>query len=561
MGVGDGEKVGVGDGVTAGVGGGVTVGVGDGAKVAMGEVMVGDGAAFWAHPIANANTIAGNVAQRRGNGLIPPVVCPIVLPPYSTTLKVLCWFLQGEAMTGAGYTITVRAEYPNRPGMLGRVASIIGQTGGDIGSIDIVQAGPTMIRDFTIRVDDEEHARLVVQAISALPQVRVHQVTDRILDLHRGGKITVTNRTPLASRQDLAAIYTPGVARVSRAIARERQLVWEYTIKANAVAIVTDGSAVLGLGNLGAEAALPVMEGKAALFKEFGGIDAWPVCLATQETDEIVRTVELIAPAFGGINLEDISAPRCFQVLERLEASLDIPVFHDDQDGTAVVVLAALRNALKVVGKRLEDLRVVICGAGAAGMACARMLMHAGVREIVAVDHKGIIYEGRKEAMNPYKEWLARHTNPHRLQGPLSKAVEGADFFLGLSVGDILTVEDVKKMAPDPIVFALANPDPEIKPELAEPYVRVMATGRSDYPNQINNALCFPGLFRGALDAHARCINMDMKIAAAEAIAAGVSEDELSPEYIIPSIFRREMHQAVAQAVQEAAIRTGVARL
>jgi len=465
-------------------------------------------------------------------------------------------------MISDGYTITVRAEYPNRPGMLGKVASIIGQAGGDIGAIDIVQAGgSTIVRDITVRVDDEEHARLVVQAVAALPQVRVHQVTDRILDLHRGGKIQVGNRVAVATRQDLAAVYTPGVARVCRAIAREPARVWDYTIKANTVAIVTDGSAVLGLGDLGPEAALPVMEGKAMLFKEFGGVDAWPICLATKDVDELVRAVELLAPAFGGVNLEDIAAPRCFQVLERLEGSLDIPVFHDDQDGTAVVVLAALQNALKVVGKRLQDLRVVVSGAGAAGVACTRMLLQVGVKDVLVVDRAGIIYEGRREAMNPYKEWLAHHTNREGRRGTLSEAMEGADFFLGVSVGGILKVEDVRKMNRDPIVFALANPEPEIRPEEAEPYVRVMATGRSDYPNQINNALCFPGLFRGALDARARCINAEMKLAAAQAIAAAVKEEELSPEYIIPSIFNREMFQAVAQAVQEAAVRTGVARL
>ncbi len=465
-------------------------------------------------------------------------------------------------MISDGYTITVRAEYPNRPGMLGKVASIVGQTGGDIGAIDIVQAGgSTIVRDFTIRVDDEEHARLVVQAIAALPDVRVHQVTDRILDLHRGGKIMVRNRIALATRQDLAAVYTPGVARVCRHIHRHPDSVWDYTVKANAVAIVTDGSAVLGLGNLGPEAALPVMEGKAMLFKEFGGVDAWPICLASQRVDDIVAAVEAIAPAFGGINLEDIAAPRCFAVQERLQETLDIPVFHDDQDGTAVVVLAGLRNALRLVGKRLEDLRVVISGAGAAGYACARLLHSLGVRQMLVVDRAGIIHAGREQEMDPYKRWLAENTNPEGRRGSLSDAMEGADFFLGLSVGNLLTASDLQKMAPDPIVFALANPDPEIRPEEAEPYVRVMATGRSDFPNQINNALCFPGLFRGALDARARTINLEMKLAAAEAIAAAVDESELSEEYIIPSIFKREMFQAVAQAVREAAIRTGVARV
>jgi malate dehydrogenase (oxaloacetate-decarboxylating) len=465
-------------------------------------------------------------------------------------------------MLGSDYTFTVRVEYPNRPGMLGKVASAIGDAGGDITAVDMVQASAqSIVRDFLVRVMDDEHARRVAHELSSLPDVTVHAVVDRVLDLHRGGKVQVQCRLPVATRQDLSIVYTPGVARVSRAIARFPEAVWELTVKGNSVAIVTDGSAILGLGDLGPEAALPVMEGKAMLFKEFGGVDAWPICLATQDVDEIVRTVKLLAPGFGGVNLEDIAAPRCFEIEARLREELDIPVFHDDQDGTAVVVVAALRNALKLVGKSLEELRVVISGAGAAGVACAKLLLSLGVREMLVVDRLGIIYEGRREAMNPMKEWLAQNTNRERRQGSLSDAMEGADFFLGVSSADLLSVEDIKKMNRDPIVFALANPDPEIRPEAAWPHVRIIATGRSDYANQINNALCFPGLFRGALDARAREINLEMKLAAAEAIAAAVDERELTEEYIVPSIFKREMFQAVAQAVKEAAISTGVARV
>jgi malate dehydrogenase (oxaloacetate-decarboxylating) len=355
--------------------------------------------------------------------------------------------------------------------------------------------------------------------------------------------------------------YTPGVARVCMAISRDVSKAHEYTIKANTVAVVSDGTAVLGLGDIGPEGAMPVMEGKAMLFKSFGGVDAFPICLNTKDPEEIISIVKALAPTFGGINLEDISAPRCFEIEDRLKAELDIPVFHDDQHGTAVVVLGALKNALKLTGKRMEDLRVVVLGVGAAGVACSKILMAAGVRQIVGVDRTGTIYQGRTDGMNFMKQWFAENTNPELIKGDIGAACKGADLFLGLSGPGLLNVEHLKSMAKDPIVFAMANPTPEIMPEIAAPYVRIMATGRSDYPNQINNVLCFPGLFRGALDVRATSINEEMKLAAADAIAATISEHELCEDYIIPSVFNPAVGRQVARTVAEAAVRTGVARL
>lgn len=460
----------------------------------------------------------------------------------------------------SGYSITVRALYPNRPGMLGTIASAIGEAGGDMGGIDIVavRAG-TIVRDFTIGVRDDAHAQSIARKLRKLPGVRIRSISDPVLLTHLGGKIEVRNKVTVTTRQDLSTVYTPGVARVCRAIAEDPAAVWNLTIKRSTVAIVTDGTAVLGLGDIGPAAALPVMEGKAMLFKEFGHVDAWPICLATTDPDEIVKTVTAIAPGFGGINLEDISSPRCFEIESRLREQLDIPVFHDDQDGTAVVVVAALQNALRIVGKQLDSVRIVISGCGAAGIACARMLLDHGAKEIVSVDRQGIVYEGRP-GLSGIKQWLAENTNRGKLRGGLSEAIEGADVFIGVSAPDILAVEDVQKMNPDAVVFALANPDPEIRPELAAPYVRIMATGRSDYPNQINNVLCFPGLFRGALDVQATQINSEMKAAAAEAIAGAVSRSALSEEYIVPSVFNRGMFRDVVRAVAAAARRTGVAR-
>ena len=460
----------------------------------------------------------------------------------------------------ATYSFTIRAQYSNKPGMLGMIASAIGEAGGDIGAVDLVRTNrANIVRDITIGARDNEHGRCILDAVRAVKGVTVRSVYDSVFLAHVGGKIEIHNKTALAGRGDLSRVYTPGVARVCLAIKEKPEAAWSLTVKKNTVAVVTDGTAVLGLGDIGPLAALPVMEGKAMLFKEFGGVDAWPICLDTKDVDEIVATVKYIAPAFGGINLEDISAPRCFEVEERLKQDLDIPVFHDDQHGTAVVVLGALLNALKLVKKEMSDLKVVICGVGAAGVACAKIFMSVGVKHIVGCDSTGAIYRGRKAGMNPVKEWFAQNTNPDNVKGTLSDAIDGADLFLGVSGPDLLTVDDVKKMNRDPIVFALANPDPEIRPEDAEPHVRVMATGRSDYPNQINNVLCFPGLFRGVLDARAWDINEPMKVAAAHAIADSVGKSELSEEYIIPSVFNRAVFQKVAKAVAEAAYASGAA--
>jgi malate dehydrogenase (oxaloacetate-decarboxylating) len=381
----------------------------------------------------------------------------------------------------------------------------------------------------------------------------------RTFELHRGGKIEMRSKAPLVTRDDLSMAYTPGVAAVCTAIEREPDLVYDYTIKGNTVAVVTDGTAVLGLGDIGPEAALPVMEGKAMLFKEFAGIDAIPVCLSVTSADDLVRAVEQLAPGFGGINLEDIAAPRCFEVEARLKASLDIPVFHDDQHGTAVVVLAALRNALKVVGKRMEEVRVVIAGVGAAGVAIAKILLEAGVPDVLGVDRTGAVYEGRGE-LTPAKQWFAEHTNRDRRVGPMREVIPGADVFIGVSGPGLLRRDDVAAMAPRPIVFALANPDPEIDPAEVEGIAAVMATGRSDYPNQINNVLCFPGIFRGALDARATDITERMKLAAADAIARAVPDDELDPTHIVPSVFDTRVVELVAAAVAAAAIEDGVVR-
>src|SRR5204863_2921531 len=390
--------------------------------------------------------------------------------------------------------------------------------------------------------------------------VRVANISDRTFLMHLGGKIEIRNKVPIRTRDDLSMAYTPGVARVCLAIRDDRERVFSLTVKQNTVAVVTDGTAVLGLGDIGPEAALPVMEGKAMLFKEFAGVDAFPLCLATKDVDKIVETVKLVAPVFGGINLEDIAAPRCFEVEERLRKDLDIPVFHDDQHGTAVVVLAALLNALRIVKKDLRRLRVVVTGVGAAGTATIKILMSTGVRDIVGVDEHGTIHRGRATGMDFMKRWVASATNPRQVKGGLGAALARADVFIGLSVPGSLTVRDIRRMARDPIVFAMANPEPEIRPEEAGRHVRVMATGRSDFPNQINNVLCFPGFFRGLLDARARAVNDEMKLAAAHALAACVGRDELSAEYIIPSVFNKNVAPAVAEGVARAAQQTGVAR-
>lgn len=465
------------------------------------------------------------------------------------------------SLPSASYSIIVRCRIDNRPGMLGRLTTAVGVAGGDMGAIDIVrQERDVKIRDLTINCRDDGHGEEIVAAMGDIPGIEVVNVSDRTFLMHLGGKIEVTSKAPLRTRDDLSMAYTPGVARVCRAIAQDPSRAFNLTIKRNTVAVVSDGTAILGLGDLGPLAAMPVMEGKAMLFKEFGKVDAFPICLDTKDTDEIVETVVRIAPAFGGINLEDISAPRCFEIEERLKALLDIPVFHDDQHGTAVVTLAALLNACRLVGKPLESLRVVINGAGAAGVAVAKILLASGIYEIIGCDRAGAIYAGRPENMNAAKERFAEITNPRKRKGTLAEVVAGADVFIGVSAPGALTADDVRRMAPDPIVFALANPDPEIMPEDAAGVARVMATGRSDYPNQINNVLCFPGIFRGALDVQARDINEEMKLAAARAIASVVAEEELSEDYIVPSVFNRRVAEVVAAATAEAAVASGVAR-
>lgn len=459
------------------------------------------------------------------------------------------------------YSITIRLKYQDVPGALGRMTSAIGDAGGSIGAVDIVDSRDGVItRDFSVQATDVGHGERIAAAVNALQGVDVVNVSDRTFLMHLGGKIEVTSRVPLKTRDDLSMAYTPGVARICRAIEEDPDASFNLTIRRNMVAVVSDGSAVLGLGNIGPRAGMPVMEGKALLFKEFGKVDAFPICLETQDVEEIIRTVRYLAPTFGGINLEDISSPRCVEIEERLSEELEIPVFHDDQHGTAVVVLAALQNALKVVGKKMEEIRVVINGAGAAGVAIARLLLSVGVTKMVVCDTGGAIHLGRTEGMNSLKQWLAEHTNSEHQKGKLSEVIAGADLFVGVSVAGALSQKDVEKMAADPIVFALANPDPEITPEEAGDAVRVMATGRSDYPNQINNVLCFPGLFRGLLDVRARRVNEEIKIAAAQAIAAIVSENELHEDYVIPSVFDRRVATAVAEAVARTAVETGVAR-
>lgn len=459
------------------------------------------------------------------------------------------------------YSITIRLQYPDRAGQLGRITSVIGEADGFIGAVDIVDVRGSMItRDITVNTRNVEHSQRIVEQVGYLDGVEVVRVSDRTYLMHLGGKLEVKSKVPIKTRDDLSMVYTPGVARICRSIHEDPDATFALTIRRNMIAVITDGSAVLGLGNIGPKAALPVMEGKAVLFKEFGDVDAFPICLDTQDTEKIIETCCFLAPTFGGINLEDISAPRCVEIEERLTSLLDIPVFHDDQHGTAIVVLAALQNALKIVSKSLEDVRVTINGAGAAGMAITKLIKTAGVEDIVVCDRAGAIFDGRTGRMNPLKQWLAEHTNSQRLSGPLSDVIAGSDVFVGVSTANALTEDDLKKMAQAPVVFALANPDPEIDPDIAAPHAAVMATGRSDYPNQINNVLCFPGLFRGMLDVRAHRVTQSMKIAAAHAIAEVISEEELHADHVVPSVFDRRVATAVAQAVAAAAVEEGVAR-
>ena len=455
----------------------------------------------------------------------------------------------------SSWSITMRVHLGADPLGIGRITTAVGQAAGTVVAVDIVESHPDLlVVDLTCNAADARHAEAITDAVSAVEGAHVHKVSDRTFLLHLGGKLEVTSKVPLRNRDDLSMAYTPGVARVCQAIAANPADARRLTIKRNTVAVVTDGSAVLGLGNIGPAAAMPVMEGKAVLFKQFAGVDAWPVCLATQDTDEIVRTVELLAPGYGGVNLEDIAAPRCFEVERRLRERLDIPVFHDDQHGTAIVVLAGLINALRVVGKRLADVRLVMSGAGAAGVAIIKILQAEGAGEIVACDRQGVLHPER-DGLDESKRWVAEHTNQRGVRGSLCEALAGADVFVGVSAPNLLTADDIATMAPGAIVFALANPDPEVDPPGARRHAAVVATGRSDEPNQINNVLAFPGVFRGALDAGARDITEAMEVAAARAIAARVADEELRPDHIVPSVFDRGVAPAVARAVQEAAER------
>jgi malate dehydrogenase (oxaloacetate-decarboxylating) len=458
------------------------------------------------------------------------------------------------------FTLIMRVETPNTSGAFGQLAAAIGDAGGVIAAVDMRSVTKSrVVRDVTVNVSSDLIGNEVRRCVEALDGVRVVSISDATFLAHLGGKIRIEPKIPVRTRQDLSIVYTPGVARVSMAIAADPHKAFSLTIKRNTVAVVTDGTAVLGLGDIGPLGALPVMEGKAMLFKQFGNIDAFPICLDTKDVDEIVETVVRIAPTFGGINLEDISAPRCFEIEQRLAAALDIPVMHDDQHGTAVVILAALINAAKVVGKRLEEMQVVVSGSGAAGTATIKMLLEAGVRDVIPVDRAGALNRDERYE-NAHWRWLAEHTNRENRRGTLSEVLGGADVFIGVSAPGILRPEDIAKMGRDPIVFAMANPTPEIMPDVAAPYVAVIATGRSDFPNQVNNLLAFPGIFRGALDVRASRISDKMKLAAARAIAAIVTDDERSAEYIIPSVFDPRVVDAVAKAVAAAAVDEGVAR-
>lgn len=462
--------------------------------------------------------------------------------------------------TNMKHIIILRIQLEKELASFGNIATFIGDADGDIIGIDVISSSKSnTVRDITVNVRDQQHSELLIEMLVSLDGVKVIHVSDQTFLLHIGGKIETRAKNPIKNRDDLSRVYTPGVARVCMAIAEEPQKAYSLTIKRNTVAVVSDGTAVLGLGDIGPLAAMPVMEGKAVLFKQFANVDAFPICLDTKDTEEIIRIVKGIAPVFGGINLEDISSPRCFEIEERLKRELDIPVFHDDQHGTAVVILAGLLNALKVCNKNINQIKVVITGIGAAGIACSRMLLAAGVHNLIGVDRQGVIH---REAHYDNPQWIAyaQMTNPDNERGSLSDVIADADVFIGLSAPGILMVDDVKKMAKDSIVFAMANPVPEIDPEVAKPYVKVMATGRSDYPNQINNVLSFPGIFRGALDCRAQDINEAMKLAAAKAIASVVTDDELSETYIIPSVFNQKVVERVREAVVKAAHQTHVAR-
>jgi malate dehydrogenase (oxaloacetate-decarboxylating) len=457
------------------------------------------------------------------------------------------------ALPSVSYSITVRLEVPAGGSTVSKLTTAVEQAGGLVTALDVTASGHERLRiDVTCAAADTAHAGRLVEAMRAVPGVEIGRVSDRTFLMHLGGKISMEAKHPIRNRDDLSMIYTPGVARVCLAIAENPEDARRLTIKRNSVAVVTDGSAVLGLGNIGPKAALPVMEGKAALFKRFAGIDAWPLCLDTQDPDDIVKIVKAIAPGFAGINLEDISAPRCFEIEARLREELDIPVFHDDQHGTAIVVVAALYNALRVVGKDISEVRIVLSGAGAAGTAILKLLIAAGVKDTCVADIGGVIHSGR-DGLSPELRWIAENTNAAQLSGDLKSAVAGADVFIGVSAPNILNGDDIATMNDDSIVFALANPDPEVDPAAAGEHAAVVATGRSDFPNQINNVLVFPGVFRGLLDAQSSKVSIEMELAAAKALAGVVTDDELNASYIVPSVFHPEVHTMVAHAVRDAA--------
>jgi len=448
-------------------------------------------------------------------------------------------------------SVIVRLRLFNEVGVLNRVTQKISDLGGNIGAIDIVRPEPdALIRDITIFTHNPEHGEKLVEGLKEIEDVEFISFSDRTFLAHLQGKIEINNRLPLSTRDDLSIAYTPGVARVCTEIHKNPENAYKLTIKGNTVAVVTDGTAVLGLGDIGPKAAMPVMEGKAMLFKQFADIDAWPICLDTTDPEKIISIVKALAPGFGGINLEDISAPRCFEIEERLRNELDIPVFHDDQHGTAVVTTAALINALKLVRKKPQDIKVVVSGAGAAGTACSKMIMHLGVKNLIGCDSKGAIHNQRTD-INQSKRWFVDNANPDQEQGSLKEVLKGADVFVGVSAPNILDAGDIRNMEKDAIVFAMANPDPEILPEDARPVAAVVATGRSDYPNQINNVLCFPGIFRGALDCRAKTITEEMKLAASHAIAETLDEQHLNQDYIIPTVFDKSVTPKIAAAIAE----------
>ena len=459
----------------------------------------------------------------------------------------------------ASNSFIVRLKLKHDTALLSQVMTVIANAEGSLGAMDIIRfEDGKVIRDLTIYAQDVDHMDSIVAALTQTPDVEMVHYSDRTFLMHLGGKICVKSKVPIKHRDDLSMAYTPGVARVCMAIHKDEKSAYNLTIKRNTVAVVSDGTAVLGLGDIGPLGALPVMEGKAMLFKDFADVDAFPICLDTKDTEEIIATVKRIAPVFGGINLEDISSPRCFEIEERLKKELDIPVFHDDQHGTAIVFTAGLINALKIVKKPIASLKVVVSGVGAAGVACTKMLLNLGVKNVIGCDRKGAISKSRQD-LDKVKHDYLMITNPHDESGSIADVLRGADVFVGLSAPNLLDVDNIRSMAKDPIVFAMANPVPEIMPEVARDYVAIMATGRSDYPNQINNVLAFPGIFRGALDVRARDINEEMKLAAAYAIAAVIEPENLNPDYIIPSVFDSRVVPAVAEAVKKAAIETGVA--